>query len=106
MEDGLQAFDDVLYPFALGRGSAVSPEFSTSVAITSSGHERRNSLWSDARLPFDVGPGLRSEDELGELTAFFRARRGAARGFRIPHPLAHTSHRLTPPPPPNTRNAP
>src|SRR3546814_16189154 len=24
MEDGLQAFDGVLYPFALGRGSAVS----------------------------------------------------------------------------------
>ncbi len=43
----------------------------------------RNSLWSDARLRFDVGPGIRSEAELGVLIAFFRARRGAARGFRL-----------------------
>lgn len=95
MEDGLQAFDDVLYPFALGRGSAVSPEFSTSVAITASGHERRNSLWSDARLHFDVGPGIRSELELGELIAFFRARRGAARGFRIRDPFDHSSNGMS-----------
>lgn len=95
MEDGLQAIDDVLYPFALGRGSAVSPEFSTSVMVTASGHERRNSLWSDARLHFDVGPGIRSEDELGELIAFFRARRGAARGFRIRDPFDHSSNGMT-----------
>ncbi len=56
-EDTMQAFDDVLYPLALGRDAGVSPEFSTSVAVTASGHERRNALWSDARLRFDVGPG-------------------------------------------------
>ncbi len=81
-EDNLQAFDDVPYPLALGRDAGVSPEFSTTVAVTASGHERRNSLWSDARLRFDVGPGIRSEDELGTLIAFFRARRGAARRGR------------------------
>jgi uncharacterized protein (TIGR02217 family) len=91
MEDDLQAFDDVSYPFALGRTSAISPEFSTSIATTASGHERRNSLWSDARLHFDVGPGIRSEEELAELIAFFRARRGAARGFRIRDPFDHSS---------------
>ena len=91
MEDELQAFDDVLYPFPLGRASTISPEFSTSIAVTSSGHERRNTLWSDAKLHFDVGPGIRSEEELAELIAFFRARRGAARGFRIRDPFDHSS---------------
>ena len=43
-EDDMQAFDDVPYPLALGRDATVMPEFSTSVAITASGHERRNSL--------------------------------------------------------------
>ncbi|MBE5073810.1 DUF2460 domain-containing protein [Erythrobacteraceae bacterium E2-1 Yellow Sea] len=97
-EDELQAFDDILYPFPLGRASAVSPEFSTTVTVTSSGHERRNSLWSDARLHFDVGPGIRSEEELAELIGFFRARRGAARGFRVTDPFDHSSNGMIEPP--------
>ncbi len=87
----MQAFDDVLYPLALGRDATIIPEFSTSVAITASGFERRNSLWSDARLRFDVGPGIRSEAELGVLIGFFRARRGAARGFRLRDPSDFSS---------------
>nr|WP_298924908.1 DUF2460 domain-containing protein [uncultured Erythrobacter sp.] len=94
-EEDMNAFDDVLYPFALGRNTAVAPEFSTSVSVTASGHEQRNSLWSDARIHFDVGPGIRSEAELAELIAFFRARRGAARGFRVSDPFDHSSNGMT-----------
>jgi uncharacterized protein (TIGR02217 family) len=88
----MQAFDDILYPLALGRDATVIPEFSTSVSVTASGFERRNSLWSNARLRFDVGPGIRSEAEMGELIAFYRARRGAARGFRLRDPSDHSSN--------------
>lgn len=94
-EEDMQPFDDVLYPLSLGRDAGVSPEFSTTVAITASGHERRNSLWSDARLRFDVGPGVRSDAELGTLISFFRARRGAARGFRLPDPFDFSSNAMT-----------
>lgn len=94
-EDDMLPFDDVSYPLALGRDATVMPEFSTSVAVTASGFERRNSLWSDARLRFDVGPGVRSEAELGVLLAFFRARRGAARGFRLRDPTDFSSHAMT-----------
>ncbi len=90
-ESAMQAFDDLSYPLALGRDAAVTPEFSTTIAVTASGHERRNSLWADARLRFDVGPGLRSEAELGVLLSFFRARRGAARGFRLRDPADFSS---------------
>jgi uncharacterized protein (TIGR02217 family) len=93
-EGDMQAFDDVLYPLALGRDAGVSAEFSTSISVTASGHERRSSHWSDARLHFDVGPGVRSEAELGTLIAFFRARRGAARGFRLRDPFDHCSNTL------------
>ncbi|USA39025.1 DUF2460 domain-containing protein [Pelagerythrobacter marinus] len=99
-DDDVQAFDDVEYPLALGRDAAASPEFATSVAVTASGHERRNTLWADARLRFDVGPGIRSEEELGTLIAFFRARRGAARGFRLRDPFDHSSSGMTGPPGP------
>lgn len=94
-EDDMQAFDDVIYPLALGRDAAVSPEFSTSVSVTASGHERRSTLWSDARMRYDVGPGIRSEEELGTLIAFFRARRGAARGFRLADPYDFSSNGMT-----------
>ncbi len=94
-EEQVQAFDDILYPLSLGRDAGVSPEFSTSVAVTASGHERRNSLWSDARLRFDVGPGVRSDQELGTLITFFRARRGAARGFRLSDPFDFSSNSMT-----------
>ncbi len=94
-EQAMDPFDDVLYPFALGRSASVAPEFSTSIAVTTSGHERRNSLWSDARLHFDVGPGIRSEAELSDLIAFFRARRGPARGFRIMDPFDNSSNGMT-----------
>jgi len=94
-EDDMLPFDDLPYPLALGRDAMVVPEFSTSVAVTASGFERRNSLWSNARLRFDVGPGIRSEAELGELLAFFRARRGAARGFRLRDPTDFSSNGMT-----------
>ena len=103
-ETAVQAFDDVLYPLALGRDTGVSPEFSTTVAVTASGHERRNALWSDARLHFDVGPGIRSEHELGTLIAFFRARRGAARGFRLSDPFDFSSGGMTGTPTPSDQS--
>jgi len=94
-ESEMLAFDDIPYPLALGRDAAIAPEFSTAIAVTASGFEHRNSLWSDARLRFDVGPGLRSEAELGVLIAFFRARRGAARGFRLRDPSDFSSNGMT-----------
>ncbi len=94
-EREVQAFDDVLYPLALGRDAGISPEFSTAISLTASGYERRNSQWSDARLNYDVGPGIRSHTELGVLLEFFRARRGPARGFRLEDPYDFSSNGLT-----------
>ena len=94
-EDVMTPFDDVAYPLALGRDAAASPEFSTSVAVTASGYEHRNALWSDARMRYDVGPGIRSEKELGTLLAFFRARYGPARGFRLRDPFDFSSNGMT-----------
>jgi uncharacterized protein (TIGR02217 family) len=90
-EEDVNAFDDLQFPLAIGRGASVSPGFSTNIVTTISGHEKRNSDWSDARLEFDVGPGIRSEEELRTLISFFRARRGAAKGFRFRDPFDHSS---------------
>lgn len=87
----MQAFDDVLFPISIGREASIAPVFSTQTVESLSGHERRSSDWADARLRFDAGPGVRSEADLVTLIDFFRARRGAARGFRFADPLDNQS---------------
>ncbi|WP_409592363.1 DUF2460 domain-containing protein [Sphingobium sp.] len=85
-ENDVQAFDDVAFPLAIGREASVAPTFSTQIVESVSGHEQRSSDWADARLSFDAGPGVRSQADMAALIAFFRARRGAARGFRFSDP--------------------
>ena len=87
----MQAFDDELFPLSIGKQSSVTPAFSTQTVESLSGHERRTSDWADARLKFDAGPGVRSEADLVALVEFFRARRGAARGFRFTDPFDSSS---------------
>ncbi|HEX7820327.1 MAG TPA: DUF2460 domain-containing protein [Sphingobium sp.] len=87
----MQHFDDVVFPLAIGRKASVSPGFSTQTVESASGREQRSSDWADARMRFDAGPGVRSEADLAALVAFFRARRGAARGFRFSDPYDHDS---------------
>lgn len=94
-ESAVQAFDDVDFPIALGREASVTPAFSTAIVTTASGQEQRNADWADARLSFDAGPGVRSEADMQALIAFFRARRGAAKGFRFRDPFDHSSHGMT-----------
>jgi uncharacterized protein (TIGR02217 family) len=93
-EEEMDAFENVSFPIALGREVAVEPAFSTAIVTVAGGAEQRNSEWADARLSFDAGPGLRGEADLHVLIAFFRARRGAAVGFRLEDPLDHSSNAM------------
>jgi hypothetical protein len=94
-EVAVEAFDDVLFPIAIGREASVEPGFSTAIVATAGGGEQRNADWADARMRFDAGPGVRGEAELGELIAFFRARRGAAKAFRFRDPFDDSSNGMT-----------
>ena len=86
-EEPVQAFDDVLFPLALGRQAEVSPGFATTVVTGAGGAEVRSAAWAEARTRYDVGPGVRSEADMAVLLAFFRARMGAARAFRLRDPF-------------------
>ena len=87
----MPAFHDVAFPLAIGLRASGGPEFATQISTSSSGYEQRNAGWSDARLRFDAGVGIRSEDDLRMLLGFFRARRGRANGFRFTDPFDHVS---------------
>lgn len=86
-EGEVEAFDDIVFPLALGREAEVSPEFSTAVVASAGGQETRNARWAQARTRYDVGPGVRSEADIAALLGFFRARLGPARGFRLRDPF-------------------
>ena len=81
------AFDDVRFPLELGRDAEVAPTFSTAIVSGAGGAEQRNAGWAEARTFYDVGPGVRSEADIAALLAFFRARMGPARGFRLRDPF-------------------
>ncbi|MFS0772823.1 TIGR02217 family protein [Sphingomonas sp. 1P08PE] len=85
--EAMQAFDDVAFPLALGREAEVTPGFSTQIVTAAGGAEQRNASWAEARCRYDVGPGVRSEEDIAALLAFFRARMGPARGFRLRDPF-------------------
>jgi uncharacterized protein (TIGR02217 family) len=89
------ALDDVSFPIEIGAEASVAPTFSTNVVSSASGNEYRNANWQQARLRFDAGPGVRSDSEVETLLAFFRARRGAAVGFRFRDPFDFSSNGMT-----------
>lgn len=94
-EQEVTPFDDVLFPIEIGAEASVAPNFSTNIVTSASGFEARNVNWSQARLRFDAGPGVRSDSEMEALIAFFRARRGPAVAFRFRDPYDNSSSGMT-----------
>jgi uncharacterized protein (TIGR02217 family) len=94
-EKAVTPFEDVLFPIEIGQEASVAPNFSTNIVTGASGFEARNANWSQARLRFDAGPGVRGDAEMETLLAFFRARRGPAVGFRFRDPYDFSSNGMT-----------
>lgn len=90
-DDDMKSFYDNNFPLALSQAAAVTPEFSTNIVTSTSGHEFRNSNWADARMRYDVGPAIRSDEDAALLINFFRARRGSAASFRFKDPYDYSS---------------
>jgi uncharacterized protein (TIGR02217 family) len=76
-------FHDVRFPDAVARGATGGPEYSTDVVSVASGYEQRNQNWDLARGRWDISTGIRSREQMAEVIAFFRARKGRAYGFRF-----------------------
>jgi uncharacterized protein (TIGR02217 family) len=76
-------FHDVRFPDAVARGATGGPEFSTDIIAVASGFEQRNMNWSAARAKYDISTGIRTREQMAEVIAFFRARKGRAYGFRF-----------------------
>ncbi|CTQ34233.1 DUF2460 domain-containing protein [Jannaschia rubra] len=76
------SFHEIRFPPRLSKGSIGGPERLTEVVTLANGHEERNTPWAHSRRRYDAGVGMRSLDDVGDLIAFFEARRGKLFGFR------------------------
>ena len=76
-------FEEIQFPTDISYGATGGPMFLTDVVATVSGHEQRNSRWSQSRAKYNVASGIKTEEQWHALIAFFRARRGKAVGFRF-----------------------
>ena len=71
------------FPDDIAYGSKGGPTYKTSVLIQASGHEKRNSYWTQARHKYDVAYGVRTQAQLDALLTFFHSVRGRAHSFRF-----------------------
>lgn len=76
------SFHEIRFPPRLSLGSRGGPERLTEIVALANGHEERNTPWEHSRRRYDAGVGMRSLDDIGDLIAFFEARRGRLHGFR------------------------
>ena len=76
------SFHDIRFPPRLSLGSIGGPERLTEIVTLANGHEERNTPWAHSRRRYDAGVGMRSLDDVGDVIAFFEARRGRLHGFR------------------------
>lgn len=77
------AFHDVQFPPSISQGAVGGPRFSTTITSLSGGAEQRNINWQKARGEWDVAHGLKTDEQVEQLLAFFHARNGKAFGFRF-----------------------
>lgn len=79
----LTAFVEDRFPLDISYGATGGPQYRTVVVTTTGGFEQRLVNWEVARGKWNVVHGLKTISQLDDLTAFFRARRGKAIGFRF-----------------------
>jgi len=78
----MSAIHDIRFPTNISLNASGGPERRTRIVTLASGHEERNTPWSQSRRRYDAGYGVRSLDDIHTVIAFFEARRGRLHGFR------------------------
>lgn len=84
-------FHGDLYPGQFSFGTQAGPGYQTVIAESDSGQEVRRSAWTQpgqpysarASMRYDLEQNVRTRAEVADVLRFFRARRGAAHGFRV-----------------------
>lgn len=90
----LSSFHDLRFPLGVSFGATGGPERRNEIVALTSGREKRNARFAQARHRYDAGTGVRSLADLSEVLEFFEARRGSLHAFRFRDPFDMRSCRL------------
>jgi len=83
--------DDVRLPEKWSKGSSGGPTFNTRILTMVSGHQDREERWNHPLGGWDIVHNIKTVEDMAQLRAFHRARRGASRGFLLKDWLEYTS---------------
>lgn len=76
-------FHELRFPPKISYGAVGGPGFKTTIYTRANGVEDRNIEWSRPRYEYDVATGIKTQEELDQVLAFFYARKGKKHGFRF-----------------------
>jgi uncharacterized protein (TIGR02217 family) len=79
----MASFHEVRFPADISFKTKGGPEFRTDIVLLSSGHEKRNISWENARARYELNYKDITKNQSKEVISFFMARRGKANGFRF-----------------------
>ncbi|MGE0280231.1 MAG: TIGR02217 family protein [Rhizobiaceae bacterium] len=87
----LTGFHDVRFPLGVSFGATGGPEWRNEIVGLISGREKRNARFAHSRRRYDAGTGVKSLDDVHQVTAFFEGRRGSLHAFRFRDPFDYKS---------------
>lgn len=76
------AFHNILFPLEISFGAAGGPAYNVSIARSKGGVEHRNLNRAEADYGWDVAFGVRNQESLDILLAFWHGRKGKFNSFR------------------------
>lgn len=77
----IEMFINEVFPYDVSLNSIGATRFQTDVVMVDSGHDQRQSRWTQPLMEYDVAYGVRTMEHLQGLIAFFRAMEGKKNAF-------------------------
>jgi len=77
------SFLEIRFPESISFNSSIILEFNTTIIKTKNGSESRNINWNTHKMKYNIINGIKTIDELNEITSFFRNVKGCGYGFRF-----------------------
>jgi uncharacterized protein (TIGR02217 family) len=77
--------ESAVFPIEISRGAVGGHQFAVAIIETRNGAEQRVLMNENGRLRLNVTQGSRTPEQAADLTAFWLARFGPTRGFRVRH---------------------
>lgn len=89
----MKPFINTLFPTDISLGSIGGPEFLTAIVELRNGVEHRNIVRKYPRARYNIGYGIKTQDQLDRVRSLYYVTHGRAYGFRFRDPSDHSAER-------------